>query len=215
MQSLAKKTAHLKWLKAISVQQKRAETQLEVETPWLDFELNQQNAQCRTWLQRQTQKQQKHRPKQPQAPIVELVLLASAAPKSQRDGQYNRRYEEGEANWYHIPATSLQDYTDEQIQQIAYLAIGITKPELAERTAMHLYAVASVQKMPRHMLTVEQAGSLKPQETMYWLFELSRSVLLAQPIAGFSREFRVKVAPAKQLLSSHLFDELIDVAQAV
>jgi len=203
MNSLSQKTAHLKWLKALRASSARA-----AETP-----SSNRDCDCKAWLKQQTRKQAVHKPRLPEVKPVELVLLASAAPKSARNFDYNRRFERGEANWYHIPASSLQDYSDEQIHAIAYLAIGITQAGVAERTAPYLYAVDGVSILPRHMLTVAQAGALKASEEAYWLFELTRSVPLANPVSDFVQPFSAKLAKANDLLHTHSFTALADVKE--
>lgn len=197
--TLAQKTAHLKWLKALRVS---AQSVVEAAPKPCD---------CQHWLKQQAKKQAIHKPRVVEAKPVELVLLASAAPKAQRDSQYNRRFEQGTAGWYHIPASSLQGYADEQLQAVAYLAIGITQTGVAERNATHLYAVTSVQQLPRHMLTVEQSGRLVASDEPYWLFELSHSVVLAQPITHYPTHFSAKLSLAEQLLTEHQFDRLRDI----
>ncbi len=197
--SLAQKTAHLKWLKAL-----RASAQSQAE------ELP-KPCDCQQWLKQQAKKQAVHKPRAAESKPAELILLASAAPKAQRNSDYNRRFEQGTAGWYHIPASSLQGYTDEQLQAVAYLAIGITQTGVAERNATHLYAVTSVQQLPRHMLTVEQSGRLVASDEPYWLFELSHSVVLAQPITHYPTHFSAKLSLAEQLLTEHQFDRLRDI----
>lgn len=198
--SLAQKTAHLKWLKAIRASSGAVPQESQVR-----------DCDCRIWLKQQAKKQAVHKPRVVEAKHVELVLLASAAPKAQRDSDYNRRFEQGSAGWYHIPARSMQNYSDEQLRDVAYLAIGTTQAGTAERSAHHLYAVSSVQNLPRHMLTVEQSGSLVASAEPYWLFELSHSVVLAQAITHYPQTFSAKLAVAGQLLSHHNFADIIDV----
>lgn len=198
--SLAQKTAHLKWLKAIRASSGAVPQESQVR-----------DCDCRIWLKQQAKKQAVHKPRVVEAKHVELVLLASAAPKAQRDSDYNRRFEQGSAGWYHIPARSMQNYSDEQLRDVAYLAIGTTQAGTAERSAHHLYAVSSVQNLPRHMLTVEQSGSLVASAEPYWLFELSHSVVLAQAITHYPQTFSAKLAVASQLLSHHNFADIIDV----
>lgn len=198
--SLAQKTAHLKWLKAIRASSGVVPQESQVR-----------DCDCRIWLKQQAKKQAVHKPRVVEAKHVELVLLASAAAKAQRDSDYNRRFEQGSAGWYHIPARSVQNYSDEQLRDVAYLAIGTTQAGTAERSAHHLYAVSSVQNLPRHMLTVEQSGSLVASAEPYWLFELSHSVVLAQAITHYPKTFSAKLAVASQLLSHHDFADIIDV----
>lgn len=200
--SLAQKTAHLKWLKAIRASSVVVPQESQVR-----------DCDCRIWLKQQAKKQAVHKPRVVEAKHVELVLLASAAPKAQRDSDYNRRFEQGLAGWYHIPARSVQNYSDEQLRDVAYLAIGTTQAGTVERSAHHLYAVSSVQNLPRHMLTVDQSGRLVASAEPYWLFELSHSVPLANPIRDFVQPFSVKIAKANDLLHTHSFSALADAKE--
>jgi hypothetical protein len=50
-------------------------------------------------------------------------------------------------------------------------------------------------------------------EQLYWLFELSHSVLLANPITHFTRPFVAKIAQAKDLLHTHSFTALADIKE--
>lgn len=200
--SLAQKTAHLKWLKAIRTS--------AVAVPQ---EHQARDCHCRTRPKQQAQKQVVHKPRVVQPKSVELVLLASAAPKAQRDSDYNRRFEQGSANWYHIPASTMQAYSEAQIQAIAYLALGITQAGVSERQAPYLYAVRSVRCLPRHMLTVAQSGALKASEAAYWLFELADSVLLEHPITHFISPFSLKLVKATDLLHTYSFMALADIKE--
>lgn len=199
--SLAQKTAHLKWLKALRAASHRVTEATEEKA-----------CDCRAWLKQQTRKQIIHKPRLPEVQPIELVLLASAAPKAQRDSDYNRRFEQGEAGWYHVPTSSLAAYSEEQIRAVAYLAIGTTMAGQSGRSAQYLYAVASVEILPRHMLTVAQSGQLVATTTPYWLFELSHSVSLAHPIDDFPLTFSAKIAIAESLRSTHRFSDLTEVS---
>lgn len=204
MNTLAKKTAHLKWLKALRSQEAAL---IEQKAQALAHQLA-SPCDCQAWLRRQARRQVIHKPTPSITSLPELVLVAAAAPKAHRHHDYNQRFEQGEAQWYHIPAASLAGYTTEQVQRIAYVAIGVVQAGVHERTARYLYAVEQVDYLPRHMLTVEQAGSLKASETPYWLFKLAHRVELAKPITHFEPTFTAKIALAKQLLSTHRFTEL-------
>jgi hypothetical protein len=202
---LRKKTAQLKWLKTLKTEQTARCPVANVAAP----------CDCRAWLTRQANKRTSiKKPPARVAKTTPLLLVAPAAPKQQRNAEYNRRFEQGEAAWYHIPAAALQDYHDAQIQSIRYVALGITRPGIADRVATHLYAVGSVALLPRHMLTVEQSGSLKASDTPYWLFSLTESVALAQPIRDFSPTFMAKIAVADQLLTTHSFTALAEFKDA-
>lgn len=203
---LRKKTAQLKWLKTLKTEQLARCPVVSVAPP----------CDCRAWLKRQANKRPSiKKPAVAMPKVTPLLLVAPAAPKQQRNADYNRRFEQGEANWYHIPAVSLQGYRDDQIQAIRYVALGVTRPGMAERVATHLYAVGSVELIPRHMLTVEQSGSLKASDAPYWLFSLTESVVLSQPIIDFEQAFTAKIAVAEQLLTTHSLTALVDVKDGI
>jgi hypothetical protein len=169
---------------------------------------------CKAWLKKQVRKQApvKKVNQLPSRPA--MVLIASAAPKNHRNSDYNRRFEQGSACWYHIPATSLQRYDNTLIESIRYCALGTTATGMGERSANYLWAVHSVQLVPRHILTVEQAGSLKASDEPYWLFELGESVSLANPITDFPAYFSAIIAPAMALIDTSSFTALAEFKDA-
>jgi len=198
LQSLAQKTEHLKWLKQLRLEEAKRQPLPVAEKP----------CDCKAWLKAKArQKMSAHKPKPHQAVARDtgLVLLASAPPKQERNHAYNHSFEMGVATWYHVPVESLTQYAHEQINQVGYLALGITRSDLIERTATHLYQILSVQQLPRHMLTVAQSGALKASESMYWLFALGESVPLAQPIVGFPAGFAVKLVTQTEFIDMERF----------
>ena len=153
---------------------------------------------CPSWLKKQVQKRTLRKPQiVPYRPA--WVLIAPAAPKNIRNHAYNLRFEQGTAAWYHIPVSVLEAYPDDVIEHIRYCALGTTVAGMGERSAKYLWSVRSVRQVARHVLTVEQAGSLKASDTPYWLFELGEATPLDTPVAGFLSHFAVKVAPLAEL----------------
>jgi hypothetical protein len=169
---------------------------------------------CKAWLKTQVRKQAPVKKANQLSFRPAKVLIASAAPKNHRNSDYNRRFEQGTACWYHIPATSLQGYDDALIESIRYCALGTTVTGMGERSANYLWAVSSVQLVPRHVLTVEQAGSLKASDEAYWLFELGESVSLAKPITDFPTYFSAIIAPAMALIDNSSFTALAELKDA-
>jgi hypothetical protein len=108
----------------------------------------------------------------------------------------------------------LQEYNDAQINAIRYAALGTTVAGMGERSAKYLWRVLSVQLVPRHVLTVEQAGSLKASDEPYWLFELGESVSLANPITDFPAYFSAIIAPAMALIDTSSFTALAEFKDA-
>lgn len=149
---------------------------------------------CHQWLLAHARKISPKKPK-PMIAQPALVLVAPAAPKNLRNSAYNQRFEQGAAAWYHVPAVSLQEYNDAQINAIRYAALGTTVAGMGERSAKYLWRVLSVQLVPRHVLSVEQSGVLKASDEPYWLFELADARLLPEPIVGFGQIFSAEILP--------------------
>lgn len=164
---------------------------------------------CKAWLKKQVAS----KVKKPRAMLNRpaLVLVAPAAPKNLRNSEYNRHFEQGTAPWYHIPVASLQDYRDEQIAAIRYCALGTTTAGMGERSARYLWSVVSINLMPRHMLTVEQAGSLKASDEPYWLFELGEAVALEKVVTHFPQHFAAKLTLKSEVLAQQDFNRLLVV----
>ncbi len=129
------------------------------------------------------------------------VLIAPAPPKNLRNHEYNLAFEQGRANWYHLPVTSVQGYSEAQIRQVGFCALGTTAEGMGERGVHYVWRVKSVHKLPRHVLTVAQSGALKPSESLYWLFELEdQPLVLKQPIIGFPQHFALKLSVFSEII---------------
>lgn len=167
---------------------------------------------CKTWLKTQVRKQTPIR--KPSLKLVEfpLTLVAPAAPKNARNHGYNAAFEQGVAGWYHLPVAALSDkYDDDLIEQVRYCALGTTVAGMGERSVKFLWSVLSVQQLPRHVLSVEQAGSLKASDEPYWLFELGDALALDKPIINFPQHFVAKLTLKSQALAQQDFNHLLVV----
>lgn len=166
---------------------------------------------CKAWLKKEVRKSTTPRKPRRASYHPARVLIAPAAPKNLRNSDYNRRFEQGTACWYHVPAVSLQKYDNALIESIRYCALGTTVAGMRERNANYLWPVNSVQLIPRHVLTVEQAGSLKASDEFYWLFSLGESVSLVKPITDFPAYFSAIIAPALALTDITSFAALAEL----
>jgi len=167
---------------------------------------------CKAWLKTQVRKQTPIKKPQPKLVEFPLTLVAPAAPKNARNHDYNLAFEQGLAHWYHLPVAALTDkYDDELIEQLRYCALGTTVAGMGERSVKFLWSVLSVQQLPRHVLTVEQAGSLKASAEPYWLFELGDAVPLEKPILNFPQHFATKLTLKSEVLEKQDVNQLFVV----
>jgi hypothetical protein len=167
---------------------------------------------CKAWLKKQVRKQTPIQKPQPKLVEFPLTLVAPAAPKNARNHDYNVAFEQGLARWYHLPVAALADkYDDELIEQLRYCALGTTVAGMGERSVKFLWSVLSVQQFPRHVLTVEQAGSLKASAEPYWLFELGDAVPLEKPILNFPQHFATKLTLKSEVLEKQDVNQLFVV----
>lgn len=167
---------------------------------------------CKAWLKKQVRKQTPIQKPQPKLVEFPLTLVAPAAPKNARNHDYNVAFEQGLARWYHLPVAALADkYDDELIEQLRYCALGTTVAGMGERSVKFLWSVLSVQQLPRHVLTVEQAGNLKASAEPYWLFELGDAVPLEKPILNFPQHFATKLTLKSEVLEKQDVNQLFVV----
>lgn len=143
----------------------------------------------------------------------DLTLVASHGAVANRDKQYVDRFMKGTADWYHIPAST----TDKRIsrtvmRELSCCAIAVHPAGSSERVIEHLYDVISVQLLKRCELTVEQAGSVDPDnQNEYWLLRLGPSRTLPQPVStGSIRSFRFRLTASADLLAAKRWSDLTD-----
>jgi hypothetical protein len=132
----------------------------------------------------------------------DLALVAALGNVSKRDKQYVDRFMTGTAGWYHIPAST----TDKKIsrtvmRELRFCAVAVHPVGSAERRVEYLYEIESVRLVKRNSLTVEQAGSVDPDNRNdYWLLKLGTSKLLPVAFsAGGVRKFRFRLTGASEL----------------
>ena len=167
---------------------------------------------CKVWLKAQARKQTPVKKPTPKLVEFPLTLVAPAAPKNLRNHDYNLTFEQGVAGWYHLPVSVLAEkYDDALIEQTRYCALGTTVSGMGERSAKFLWSVLSVQQLPRHVLSIEQSGSLKASDEPYWLFELGDAVALEKPVLNFPQHFAAKLTLKSEILEKQDFSDLFVV----
>lgn len=139
------------------------------------------------------------------------VLVAPAAPKQLRDSDYNKAFEQGKAKWYHIPVYSVSRYTEAQMRAITHCALGTTVAGMGERSVKFIWPVLAMQCVPRSALSVEQAGTQKDSDALYWLFALGDATQLIKPVSGFPTVFSAKITSLDAIAHTALFSQLPDI----
>lgn len=144
----------------------------------------------------------------------DLTLLASLGGKAGRTSDYFRKFEHGEAKWYHLPASTAENYyvSRSAIREIRYCAFAVHSLRSVGRQVQYLYDVRSVRLLQRKAITEEQSGREDLSNlNLYWLFELGNSqpVEPALFVPGV-RNFRFRLTGATDILVSREWAELPD-----
>ena len=112
----------------------------------------------------------------------DLTLVAMAKNKAP---EYNKRFRNGTARWYHMPVETYDRKLpgEKTIREIRHCAIYMYDPETKKRNLEFIYDVQSVKKICRSELSEEQAGDTeKNNNGNYWLFELGPSRRREMPL---------------------------------
>lgn len=140
-----------------------------------------------------------------------LTLVASLGNISGRDEHYVARFMNGTAGWYHIPAsTTDKKITRTVMREFSFCAVAVHPAGAGERLIEYLYDVTSVKLMKRCELTVEQAGSVDPNnQNEYWLLKLGASQRLSTAVStSGGRRFRFRLTGASDLLTAKNWNDL-------
>ncbi len=140
----------------------------------------------------------------------DLTLVVTGAPKSGRTQTYLDKFKNGTARWYHMKllASDRDKVESHLIREISCCSIT-SSDKILGRTCSFLWPVRSVTLIERKHLTVEQSGSDKQSDELYWLFELGSSLSLSTPITGFpSVGHHMKLTIASELDRNSSFPKL-------
>ena len=140
----------------------------------------------------------------------DLVLTLALGPN--RASWYRESFENGAANWYHIPkSVFVEQLGDHVINELSYLAIGTISPGEKSRTIKKVWKIRGVTVKQRCSITKEQAGKTSNCEDLYYLFELGECLSLSKPVEGMpTRKFRqaMKLTRLDAISQQHLFKDL-------
>lgn len=116
----------------------------------------------------------------------DLTMTAALGEQSGRDKGYFERFEQGTAQWYHLPkSTFLQKFKQHVAEEIRYLALASTSATPSSTMQIDkLWPVKRVAVLPRYAITQEQAGKQSSDDDPYYLFELGKPLSLQTPVTN-------------------------------
>lgn len=147
-----------------------------------------------------------------QSRYPDLCLTAPLGGQKGRDPAYFQRFEQGTAQWYHMPIDTLNSkYSQPVLSEIRYLAVA-RSAGASGRQIEFVWPVLNIRQVPRSQISHEQAGSEAPNDTrLYYLFELGPAIPLPQPIGSVplqGTKAAMKLVPLVKLRGATLYKEL-------
>ncbi len=116
----------------------------------------------------------------------DLTMTVALGGQRGRDDGYFEGFEQGTAQWYHLPqSTFLQKFKQHIAEEIRYLALASTSDtQSSTKQIDKLWPVIRVVVLPRYAITEDQAGKKSDSADLYYLFELGRPLTLQTPLAN-------------------------------
>ncbi|EOI6421420.1 DUF2357 domain-containing protein [Vibrio cholerae] len=116
----------------------------------------------------------------------DLTMTVALGGQRGRDNDYFEQFEQGTAQWYHLPqSTFLQKFKQHIAEEIRYLALASTSDtQSSTKQIDKLWPVRRVTVLPRYAITEEQAGKKSGSADLYYLFELGKPLSLQTPVTN-------------------------------
>ncbi|ENM3852977.1 restriction endonuclease-like protein [Vibrio cholerae] len=116
----------------------------------------------------------------------DLTMTVALGGQRGRDNGYFEQFEQGTAQWYHLPqSTFLQKFKQHIAEEIRYLALASTSDtQSSTKQIDKLWPVKRVTVLPRYAITEEQAGKKSGSADLYYLFELGKPLSLQTPVTN-------------------------------
>jgi len=116
----------------------------------------------------------------------DLTMTVALAGQRGRDNGYFEKFEQGTAQWYHLPqSTFLQKFKQHIAEEILYLALASTSDtQSSTKQIDKLWPVKRVTALPRYTITEDQAGKKSGSADLYYLFELGKPLSLQTPVTN-------------------------------
>lgn len=116
----------------------------------------------------------------------DLTMTVALGGQRGRDNRYFEKFEQGTAQWYHLPqSTFLQKFKQHIAEEIRYLALASTSDtQSSTKQIDKLWPVKRVTVLPRYAITEDQAGKKSGSADLYYLFELGKPLSLQTPVTN-------------------------------
>lgn len=116
----------------------------------------------------------------------DLTMTVALGGQRGRDTGYFDRFEQGTAQWYHLPqSTFLQKFKLHIAEEIRYLALASTSDtQSSTKQIEKLWPIKRVVVLPRYAITEDQAGKKSGSVDPYYLFELGKPLSLQTPVSN-------------------------------
>lgn len=149
----------------------------------------------------------------------DLTMTVALGGQRGRDNGYFEQFEQGTAQWYHLPqSTFLQKFKQHIAEEIRYLALASTSDtQRSTKQIDKLWPVKRVTVLPRYAITEDQAGKKSGSAALYYLFELGKPLSLQTPVTNVPHrpmKNSMKLTTLTRLESVTKFDEVEKVYEA-
>ncbi|SJN57220.1 hypothetical protein VR7878_02189 [Vibrio ruber DSM 16370] len=116
----------------------------------------------------------------------DLTMTVALGGQRGRDNGYFEKFEQGTAQWYHLPqSTFLKKFNQHIAEEIRYLALASTSDtQSSTKQIDKLWPVKRVTVLPRYAITEEQTGKKSGSADLYYLFELGKPLSLQTPVTN-------------------------------
>ncbi|MET1256682.1 DUF2357 domain-containing protein [Aliikangiella maris] len=150
----------------------------------------------------------------------DLTMTVALGGQRGRDNGYFKQFEQGTAQWYHLPqSTFLQKFKQHIAEEIRYLALASTSDtQSSTKQIDKLWPVKRVTVLPRYAITEDQAGKKSGSADLYYLFELGKPLSLQTPVTNVPHrpmKNSMKLTTLTRLESVTKFIEVEKVYEAV
>lgn len=143
----------------------------------------------------------------------DLTMTVALGGKRRRDNGYFDAFEQGVAQWYHLPQnTFLGKFKKHVVEEIRYLALASTSDmQSTTKKIDKIWPVKRVTVLPRYAINEEQAGKTSSVSDLYYLFELGKPLTLQVPVTRVPHRpiaHSMKLTTLSQLESVTIFTDV-------
>lgn len=114
----------------------------------------------------------------------DLTMTVSLGGQRGRESVYFEAFEQGTAQWYHLPQNTFgRKFRQHIVEEIRYLGLATTSDtQSTTKQIDKLWPVKCVMVLPRYAITKAQAGKNSDSADPYYLFKLGKPLTLHTPV---------------------------------